>query len=284
MKSFLVQCIYQDGDRCEWPRFIVLGDRSSILADRMIEYAESISLTGWRPDPCAIEIKLFDPDTWLGCQEDTSWPGEVFVAISGALDAEDESLLDRIVTKIGTQCFLVVDAETRIRPSWQSVVRLPPHPSWDAQWAWGIRVFLDVLLGAVAHRGVICVDPMDILACLNGRLCQLAVFHAEGEGRAVTAVNKAVRSLSSRIDLASADAFIMTFHMGADFQMKEIHQGMETVKEAVVRDKTTIMAAHVFTDGARFSISLIAATPRADRKVQEADAACPVSRIDFLPA
>lgn len=284
MKSFLVQCTYQDGDRCEWPRFIVLGDRSSILADRMIEYAESISLTGWKPDPCAVEIKPFDPDAWLDRQENEPCPEEVFVSISGPLDAEDESLLEHIVTKIGTQCFIVVDAETRRRPAWQSVVRLPPHRSWDAQWAWGIRVFLDVLLEAVAHRGVICTDPMDILACLNGRLCQLAVFHAEGEGRAVTAVNKAVRSLSSRIDLAGADAFILTFHIGADFRMKEIHQGLVTLKEAVDQDKTTIMATHVFTDGARFAISLIAATPLADRKVQETDAACPVRRTDFLPA
>jgi hypothetical protein len=195
----------------------------------------------------------------------------MFVAISGPLDAEDESLLERVVTKIGTQCFIVVDAETRMHPSWQSVVRLPPHRSWDAQWAWGIRVFLDVLLEAAAHRGVICTDPMDILTCLSGHLCQLAVFHAEGEGRAVTAVDKAVQSLSGRIDLAGADTFVLSFHMGADFRMKEIHQGLETLKAAVDRDKTTIMATHIFTDGARFAISLIAATPLVDRKIQEAD-------------
>jgi hypothetical protein len=274
MKSFLVQCIYQDGDRCEWPRFIVLGDRSIILADRMIEYAESISLTGWKSDPCAIETRTFDPDTWLDCQENELYPEEVFVAISGPLDAKDESLLER-ATKIGARCFIVVDAETSIRPNWQSVVRLPPHRSWDAQWAWGIRVFLDVLLEGVAHRGVICTDPMDILTCLSGRLCQLAVFHAEGEGRAVTAVDKAVQSLSGRINLAGADAFVLSFHMGADFRMKEIHQGLETLKEAVDRDKTTIMATHVFTDGARFAISLIAATPLVDRKIQETDGRLP---------
>lgn len=194
MKSFLVQCIHQDGDRCEWPRFIVLGDRSSILADRMIEYAESISLTGWKSDPCAIETRPFDPVTWLDCQENELHPEEVFVVISGPPDAEDESLLERAVAKIGARCFIVIDAKTRIRPDWQSVVRLPPHRSWDAQWAWGIRVFLDVLLEAAAHRGLICSDPMDILTCINGRLCELAVFHAEGEGRAVTAVNKAMHS------------------------------------------------------------------------------------------
>lgn len=275
MKSFLVQCVYQDGDRAEWPRFIVLGDRSSILADRMTEYAGSITLTGGEYHPCAIEIKPFDPDTWLDCQENELYPEEVFVAISGPLDAEDESLLERVVAKIGTQCFIVVDAETRMRPSWRSVVRLPPHRSWDAQWAWGIRVFLDMLLEAVAHRGVVCVDPMDILACLNGRLCQLAVFHAEGDGRAVTAVDKAVRSLSSRIDLAGADAFILNFHIGTDFQMKEIHQGLETLKEAVDPDNTTIMATHVFTEGTGFAVSLIAATPLADRMVQKADGPLP---------
>lgn len=270
MKSFLVQCIHQDGDRCEWPRFIVLGDRSSILADRMIEYAESISLTGWKSDPCAIETRPFDSDTWLDCQENELHPEEVFVAISGPLDAEDESLLERAVAKIGARCFIVVDAETRIRPDWQSVVRLPPHRSWDAQWAWGIRVFLDVLLEAVAHRGLICSDLMDILTCINGRLCELAVFHAEGEGRAVTAVNKAIRSLSRRIDLAGADAFILAFHMGINFQMKEIHQGLEALKEAVDQDKTTIIATHVFTEGTGFAVSLIAATPFTDRKVHAA--------------
>ena len=275
MKSFLVQCIYQDGDSCGWPRFIVLGDRSTILADRMIEYAQSISLTGWKPDPCAIEIKPFDPDAWLDCLDNELCSEEVFVAITGPLDGEEESLLERVVTKIGTQCFIVVGAKTRMRPSWQSVVRLPPHRSWDAQWAWGIRVFLDVLLEAVTHRGVICIDPMDILTCLSGRLCELAVFHAEGEGRAVTAVNKAVRSLSSRIDLAGADAFILTFHIGADFRMKEIHQGLETLKEAVDQDKTTIMATHVFTEGARFAVSLIAATPLAELEVQETDGRLP---------
>lgn len=281
MKPFVVQCVDQDGDRFEWPRFIVLGDRSSILADRMIEYAESISLTGWKPDPCAIEIRPFDPDTWLVRQENKLYPEVVFVAISGPLDADDESLLERVVTKIGAQCFIVVDAETGMRPNWQSVVRLPPHRSWDTQWAWGIRVFLDVLLEAVAHRGVICIDPMDILTCLSGRYCELAVFHAEGEGRAVTAVNKAIQSLSSRIDLAGADAFILTFHMGADFQMKEIHQGQRTLKETVDQDKTTIMATHVFTDDARFAISLIAATPLADRWFIKPMDVSPVSWSDL---
>lgn len=51
--------------------------------------------------------------------------------------------------------------------------------------------------------------------------------------------------------------------------MKEIHQGLETLKEAVDQDKTTIMATHVFTEGPGFAVSLIAATPLADRKLQE---------------
>jgi hypothetical protein len=262
MKAFYFWTVYDDdeGERVGWPRLIVFGDRSAILADRMIEYAESIPVSACKPEPRAIGTELFDPEAWLA----TDLPGEVFVAISGELDSQEESLLERIVARVGADCFVVIDAQTERRSNWRSVVQLPPHRSWDAQWAWGIRAFLDLLLEAVVHRGLICFDPMDILTGLSGRLCQIAVCRAEGERRSGVATVKAIRSLSKRLDLGNADVLLLTFYTGEDFQPKEIQQAQAALRNAVDWDNTTTIITHVFTNenrSDRFAVSLIAATP-----------------------
>lgn len=267
MKSFVVRCMYEDGDSFEWPRLVVLGKQADTLADRMIEYAESISPADCKPVPVAIEIRPFDLDAWLVLQENASRPDEVFVAISGLLSEGEQSILERVVALLGQHCIIVADAHTELQLGWRSVIRLPPHRTWDAQWAWGIRVVLDVLLEAALHRGVICIDPADILTCIDGRYGEMAVVHAEGEERAVAAVGKVVQSLSGRVDFAAAEAFILTYHAGPDIRMKEIHQGLEALRDKLGQGDTTIMALHVPTDDNRFAVSLIAATPRFKRKV-----------------
>lgn len=262
MKTFVVRCVDKDGVLNEWPAFVVLGDRSAVLADRMTEYAQSISLNGRESNPCTVEVQPFDVAAPLDQQEYVPWPEGIFVAISGKLDAADESLLERLVTRVGAHCFIVVDAETGIRSSWRSVVRLPPHRSWDAQWAWGLRAFLDVLLEATVHRSLLYIGSEDIVACLKGRLCQIAVSHAEGEGWAAEAAGNVVRSLSKRLDLASADAFILTFHVGTTFLMKDHSQCLATFS-AAIDPAATVTVSELFTDGKRFAVSVIAATPLA---------------------
>lgn len=261
MKAFLVRCEYEDGDSFEWPQFLVLGRRADVLADRMIEYAESISLAECRPQPVAIKVRPFDVQNWLTMQESTEWVNGFFVAIAGTLDGDECSLLDRAMALSGQHCIIVADAHTPLQPAWRSVIRLPVHRSWDAQWAWGIRVVLDVLLEAAVHRGLICIDPADIRTCIEGRCSQLAVAHAEGEDRTVLAVDKVVQALSARVDLALAESFILTFHAGTDILMREIHQGLEKLKETVDNDGKVIMAAFVPTDDNRFAVSLIASVP-----------------------
>lgn len=271
MKAFVVRCEYEDGDSFEWPRFVVLGKRADVLADRMIEYAESIFQAECTPQSVAIEVRTFDVQNWLAMQESTEWVNEFFVAIAGALDGEEYCLLERAMALSGQHCIIVADAHTPLQPGWQSVIRLPSHRSWDAQWAWGIRVVLDVLLEAVLHRGLICIDDSYIRACLVGRYSVLAVARAEGEKRADVAVEKAFQSLSGRADLATAEAFILAFHAGPGIRMKEIHQGLESLSEKAEGLKklweevdwreTFIVVTYVPTDDNRFAVSLIASLP-----------------------
>ena len=260
MESFVVRHADSEGDVFDWPQMVVLGDKADILAARMREYAESLALDGWKPEGNKIGTMRFDLEAWLDIQAASPGFSEIFVAISGALDAEDAALLERIVAKAGQDCLVVVGAGTELAPGWQSVIRLPPHRSWDAQWAWGIRALLDMLLEASVQRGMICIDPMDLLGCMKGRLCQMAVTHADSERRSVLAVEKALQSLASRVDLAAFDAFILAFHVGADLEAREIHQGMEALKDAVDLGDTTIMAMQIPNDANRFAVSLMAAT------------------------
>jgi len=261
MKAFVVRCEYEDGDSYEWPRFVVLGKRADVLADRMIEYAESISSVEGKQQLSAIEIRPFDVHNWLAMQESTGWVNQFFVAIAGTLNGEECSLLDRAVALSGQHCVVVADMHTPLQPAWQSVIHLPPHRSWDAQWAWGIRVVLDVLLEAAVQRGLICFSPEDIRVCLEGRYSELAVAHAEGEDRAVLAVEKVLQALSGRMDLALAEALILTFHAGLDISMREIHLGSARLKDVIVREDATIMVDMVWAEDNRFAVSLIASAP-----------------------
>lgn len=261
MKAFVVRCEYEDGDSYEWPRFVVLGKRADVLADRMIDYAGSISPVDWKLQPNAIETRQFDVQNWLAMQESTGWVNQLFVAIAGTLSGEECSLLDRVLALSGQHCVVLADAHTPLQPAWQSVIRLPPHRSWDAQWAWGIRVVLDVLLEAAVQRGLICFCPDDVRTCLEGRYSELAVAHAEGEDRAVVAVEKVLQALSGRMDLALAEAFILTFHAGSDIRMREMHLGLERLSDSIVREDVTIMWDMVWTEDRRFAVSLIASAP-----------------------
>jgi hypothetical protein len=177
------------------------------------------------------------------------------------LSGEECSLLDHVLALSGQHCVVVTDMHTPLQPAWQSVIRLPPHRSWDAQWAWGIRVVLEVLLEAAVQRGLICFSPEDIRACLEGRYSELAVAHAEGEDRAVFAVEKVLQALSGRMDLALAETFILTFHAGSDFKIREFSRGRERLEDVIVREDVAIMVDMVWTEDNRFAVSLIASAP-----------------------
>lgn len=257
MKSFIVGCMYEDDECIEWPRFVVLGDRSVVLADRMIEYTKSISRIDCKPEPSEIRTDLFDPEACLA----PSWVGEIFVAISGKLNPQEESLLERIVTRLGDDCFIVIDAETERRSNWRSVVQLPGYLTREAQWKRGMRTVLDLLLEAVLHRGFVCFDAMDIRTALSGQQCQFAVSAAEGEGRAAVATAAAARSLSQQLELATPDVVFLILYTGMDFKMKEFHQAKEALMDAFDWYDATVFVAHVLSEENRFAVSLIAGLP-----------------------
>lgn len=235
---------------------LVLGEGAPVLAERFADYAQSLPGSNWMktlgtlaavPQPLDHVLPLAGR---LPC----------IIAISGALTHEDTQFAAQLI-QIGGHCTVVVEATTAIRPEWTSVIRLPPHRSRDAQWAWGMRVYLDALL----NRGLICLDAFAMQACTRNRLSQFTVVHAKGEGRAIVGVERAVQSLATRCDLGACDAFLLLFHTGPDVRLKEIHWGIQAFKNALrsVRDDDyLLMVGHLPHRDVGFAVSLMAGAPR----------------------
>lgn len=244
----------------------VLGEGAPVLAERFADYAQSLPGSNWTkmlgplvavPQPSELVLPLAGR---LPC----------IIAISGALTDEDIQLAAQLF-RLGGHCTVVVDATTRIRPEWTSVIRLPPHRSRDAQWAWAMRVYLDAML----NRGLICLDSYAIQACTQHRLSQFTAVHAKGEGRAIAGVEQAMQSLATRCDLASCDTFLLLFHSGPDIRLKEIHWGIQAFKNAIKLlrgEDYLLMVGHLPDKNVDFAVSLMAGMPRmACRRCPESD-------------
>ena len=203
---------------------LVLGEGAPVLAERLADYARSLPGTNWMKTLGTLAALPQPPEHVLPL--DSRLP--CIVAISGALTHEDTQLAAQLV-QLGGHCTVVVDATTGIRPEWTSVIRLPPHRSRDAQWAWGMRVYLDAML----NRGLICLDAFAIQACTQNRISQFTVVHAKGERRAIVGVERAVQSLARRCDLRACDTFLLMFHSGPDVRIKELHWGIQAFKNVV---------------------------------------------------
>lgn len=233
---------------------VALGDGAANLAERWSDYAMTLPETNWTGllGKLAI-VPLADEELMAHARK-----LPCIVAISGPLSKAEAGLAKHLV-ELGGHCTLVVDAATALRPEWKSVVRLPPHRSRDAQWAWGMRVYLDAML----NRGLVCLDTTNIHACTANRLSQLTVVHAKGEGRAIAGVERAMQSLGTRLDLSACDAFLLLFHTGPDIRLKEIHWGIQAFKNAV-RDKLgddyLLMVGHLPHCDEGFAVSLVAGT------------------------
>lgn len=235
---------------------VALGDGAAILAERWADYAQTLPETNWTgllgklaTLPLADEGLLAHARK-LPC----------IVAITGPL-SEAEAQLAKQLVELDGHCTVVVDADTALRPEWKSVLRLPPHRSRDAQWAWGMRVYLDAML----NRGLICLDTTNIHAFTANRLSQLTVVHAKGEGRAIAGAERAMQSLGTRLDLNTCDTFLLLFHTGPDIRLKEIHWGIQAFKNAV-RDKRgddyLLMVGHLPHYDEEFAVSLMAGLPQ----------------------
>ncbi|MEE4237147.1 MAG: hypothetical protein V2I51_10530 [Anderseniella sp.] len=234
---------------------VVLGKGAPVLGGRLADYAQSLPGTNWMktlgtlaavPQPPGLVLPLASR---LPC----------IIAISGALTDEDIRLAAQLI-QLGGHCTVVVDATTEIRPEWTSVIRLPPHRSRDAQWAWAMRVYLDAML----NRGLICLDTYDIQACTQNRLSQFTVVHAKGEGRAIVGVERTVRSLARRCDLHACDTFLLLFHSGPDIRIKELHWGIQAFRNAVGGlgfADYLLNVGHLPTQGDKFAVSLLAGKP-----------------------
>lgn len=203
---------------------LVLGEGAPVLAERFADYAQSLPGNNWMktlgtlaavPQPRDHVLPLAGR---LPC----------IIAISGSLTHEDTKLAAQLM-RLGGHCTVVVDATTTIRPEWTSVIRLPPHRSRDAQWAWAMRVYLDAML----NRGLICLDAIAIQACTQNRFSQFTMVHAHGERRVIIGVERAVQSLAKRCDLRACDTFLLLFHSGRDVRIKELHWGIRAFRNAV---------------------------------------------------
>lgn len=235
---------------------VALGDDAAILAERWADYALTLPEANWTGlmgklaiVPLADEEVLAHART-LPC----------IVAISGPI-SEAETELAKQLVEIGGHCTVVVGADTVLRPEWNSVIRLPPHRSRDAQWAWGMRVYLDAML----NRGLICLDTTNIHACTANRLSQFTVVHAKGEGRAIAGAERAMQSLGTRLDLSACDAFLLLFHTGPDIRLKEIHWGVQAFKNTVrekLGDDYLLMVGHLPHRDEDFAVSLMTGTAR----------------------
>ena len=217
---------FPDEDPCcqDAAVLLVLGEGAPVLAERLADYAQSLPGTNWMKTLGTLTAVL------QPLEHVPPLAGRLpcIIAISGALTHEDILLAAQLV-QVGGHCTVVVDATTGIRPEWTSVIRLPPHRSRDAQWAWAMRVYLDAML----NRGLICLDPPAIQACTQNRISLFTVVHAKGEGRAIVGVERAVQSLARRCDLHACDTFLLLFHSGPDIRIKELHWGIQAFKNAV---------------------------------------------------
>lgn len=234
----------------------VLGEGAPVLAERFADYAQSLPGANW--------TKMLGPLTAVPVPPEHVLPlaGRLpcIIAISGTLTDEETELAEQLV-QLGGHCTVVVDATTAIRPEWTSVIRLPPHRSRDAQWAWAMRVYLDAML----NRGLICLDSYAIQACTQNRLSQFTVVHAKGQGRAIAGVGRAVQSLAKRCDLRACDTFLLLFHSGPDVRIKELHWGIQAFKNAVGGLGCVdylINVGHLPTRGDKFAVSLLAGVKR----------------------
>lgn len=235
---------------------LVLGEGAPDLAERLADYARSLPGTNWMKTLGTLAALRQPPENVLPL--DSRLP--CIVAISGALTREDIQLAAQLV-QLNAHCTVLVDATAEIRPEWTSVIRLPPHRSRDAQWAWAMRVYLDAML----NRGLICLDTFAIQACTQNRLSQFTVVHAKGEGRAIVGVERAVQSLARRCDLRGCDTFLLLFHSGPDIRIKELHWGIQALKNAVGGlgcEDHLLNVGHLPTRGEKFAVSLLAGAKR----------------------
>jgi len=235
---------------------VVLGKGAPVLAERLADYAQSLPGTNWMKKLGTLVSVPQPPEHVLLLASHLP----CIIAISGALTDEDIRLAAQLV-QLGGHCTVVVDATTEIRPEWTSVIRLPPHRSRDAQWAWGMRVYLDAML----NRGLICLDTYDIQACTQNRVSQFTVVHAKGEERAIVGAERAVRSLARRCDLLACDAFLLLFHSGPDVRIKELHWGIQAFKHAARRRGCAdylLNVGHLPATDGEFAVSLLAGAER----------------------
>lgn len=234
---------------------LVLGEGAPVLAERLADYAQSLPGTNWMRNLGPLAAAPQPPNHVLSLASRLP----CIIAISGALTDEDIRLAAQLFL-LGGHCTIVVDATTAIRPEWTSVIRLPPHRSRDAQWAWAMRVYLDAML----NRGLVCLDTFAIQACTQNRLSQFTVVHAKGEGRAILGVEHAVQSLGRRCDLRGCDTFLLLFHSGPDIRIKELHWGIQAFRNVVGRLGCVdylVNVGHLPTQGDKFAVSLLGGTP-----------------------
>lgn len=258
LQSAAVLFRFPDEDPCcrDAAVLVALGEGSTILAERWSDYAQSLPVTNWTN---LLGTLVAQPLTSEALQQHAR-NVPCIIALSGVLVNEEIQLAADLVG-LGGRCTVVVDADTTIRPEWTSVVRLPPHRSRDAQWAWGMRVYLDAML----NRGLICLDQADVLACTENRLSQCTVVHTEGESRAITGVERAMQSLAKRCDLSVCDTFMLLFHTGPNLKIKEIHWGVQAFKNAIrarVGDDYLLMVGHLPSNEVDFAVSLMAGMKR----------------------
>lgn len=245
---------FPDEDPCcqDAAVLLVLGDGAPVLAERFADYAQSLPNSNWMKTLGTLAVVPQPLDNVLPLA------GRLpcIIAISGVLTNQDIRLAAQLV-QLGGHCTVVVDATTAIRPEWTSVIRLPPHRSRDAQWAWAMRVYLDAML----NRGLICLDAFAIQACTEKRVSQFTVVHAIGEGRAIVGAERAMQSLATRCDLGACDTFLLLFHTGPDVRLKEIHWAIQAFKHALrgVRDDDyLLMVGHLPHREVGFAVSLMA--------------------------
>lgn len=234
----------------------VLGDSAPVLADRFRDFVLSLPESNWTQQIGRLAVQPLNREALIS--HSRRIPS--VIAISGALTHEDIRVAAQLI-QLGGHCTVVVDAATAIRPEWTSVIRLPPHRSRDAQWAWGMRVYLDAML----NRGLICLDAFAIQACTQNRASQFTVVHARGEGRAIVGVERAVQSLATRCDLSACDALLLLFHTGPDVRLKELYWGIQAFKNALrsVRDDDyLLMVGHLPHRDVGFAVSLMAGAAR----------------------
>jgi hypothetical protein len=251
---------FPDEDPCcrDAAVLVTLGEGADVLAARLADYAQSLPESNWTK---MLGTLTAIPQTAEQLLHQASLV-PCIIAISGALTDDEIRLAEKLV-QLAEHCTVVVDATTEIRPEWKSVLRLPPHRSRDAQWAWAMRVYLDAML----NRGLICLDSANLLACTRNRLSQFTVVHAQGEDRTIEGVKQAMQSLATRCDLGACDAFLLLFHTGPDIRLKEIHWGIQAFKNAIglIRGEDyVLMVGHLPNKDENFAVSLMAGLQRAD--------------------